>query len=123
MKEIFIEDIKKYKPQKKSHSDYSYGGWYLILNTLSKKEYVGKSIEYMFRLKQHINCSTPKTLIDKDIKLIGVDFFKFYLIKEYSEYDVNFFNRKIEGKIEQMLIKERNSNHPIGYNVKFYEQL
>lgn len=54
MKEINLKEILNYKSLKKSHSDYTYGGWYMITNINNNKSYVGKSIEYMFRLKQHL---------------------------------------------------------------------
>ena len=121
MYRIEIGDILNYKSKKKSHSDYNHGGWYLILNKLNNKRYIGKSIEYMFRLKQHLNLKNPKTVIDKEIKIIGYENFEFYLLNHYNEYNINFFNRKLEVKIENELIKQIKSYHPFGYNIKFYE--
>lgn len=123
MTEIFKEDILSYKTLKKSHSDYTYGGWYLIKCICSGKMYIGKSIEYMSRLRQHIKIKNPKINIDKEIKENGIDNFKFYLVLEYSFFDVTFSNRKIEQKIEHRLISFFNTKHPTGYNISHYERL
>ncbi len=121
MQEISLEEIKNYKPKRKSHSDYTYGGWYMIICNINGKKYIGKSIDYKHRLKQHINLKNPKTLIDKVILEKGLKYFSFYLIDVYDSYNVNFFNRKIEGKVENNLIKNHKSFIPYGYNVRYYE--
>ena len=122
MIEINLNDIISYKQKKKSHSDYTYGGWYMILDkNNNNKKYVGKSIEYMFRLRQHLNVNNPKTLIDVIIKDKGVSNFSFYLLKSYKELNVNFFNRKIEYKVEKQLITSYKAFYPYGYNVRYYE--
>lgn len=121
MVEISLTDIMSYKQKKKSHSDYTFGGWYMILDKNNNKKYIGKSIEYMFRLRQHVNIKNPKTLIDDIIKDKGSNNFSFYLLKNYKEFNVNFFNRKIEYKIEKQLIKSHKSFYPYGYNISYYE--
>lgn len=121
MIEIGIDEILLFRPARKSHSDYSFGGWYLIENTKTNMKYIGKSIDFMHRLKQHLKMKNPKMLIDNEINRYGHDSFKFYLIKHYNEVGVNFFNRKIECEIENKMIIEFKTNYPFGYNIRFYE--
>lgn len=121
MKEIQLNEILTFKSIRKSHSDYRYGGWYLIENIVNGKRYIGKSIDYMVRLRQHLFVKNPKTLIDTEISIHGVDSFRFYVLMHYQEVGVNFFNRKIEHKIENDLIINMNTKHPYGYNMRFYE--
>ncbi len=123
MKEIFIDDILKYRQIRSSHSDYRFGGWYLIVNTKNNKSYVGKSIEYMARLKQHLKIKNPKTIIDNQIKDNGINSFRFFLIKKYSEMNIHFHNRKLETIIEHTYINKLNTNYPNGYNIAYYEHL
>jgi predicted GIY-YIG superfamily endonuclease len=52
MIEINIENILSYKI--KQVKDFNKGGFYLILNTRTNKKYIGKSIDYLGRLKQHL---------------------------------------------------------------------
>ena len=120
MKEIFLDQILSYKI--KENKDYLQGGFYLIQNTVSGKKYVGKSINYMSRLKQHTFKSANKTLIDIDLNL-NISEFKFYLIKDYAELEINFFNRKKESIIEQEFIYKNNANYPLGYNIRCYGRL
>jgi len=121
MIKINIEEIVSYRQKKKSHSDYSLGGWYMIVDDSNGKKYIGKSIEYMFRLRQHLFIKNPKTLVDGIIKDKGMYNFSFYLIKEYNSLKINFFNRKLESKIENKLIINHKSFLPYGYNVRYYE--
>ena len=121
MIELKIKDFIKYKSIKKSHSDYSFGGWYMIKDIENGMCYIGKSIEYKLRLRQHISIKNPKTLIDKAIKEKGIDNFKYYLLYNYVDHDINFFNRKLEIKIENKLIGLFKTKHPNGYNIKYYE--
>jgi len=120
MKEIFLEEILNYKI--KYNKDYSKGGFYLIKNTLNNKCYIGKSINYMSRLKQHTYKSNDKTIIDKELNL-NIKSFKFYLISEYNEFGINFFNRKLETIIEHRYIYNFKTIHPKGYNVRTYEHI
>ena len=117
MKEILIDEILSHKI--KPNKDYSRGGFYLIKNVSNNKCYIGKSINYKSRLKQHLFNSNNKTLIDKELKL-NINNFKFYLISEYKEFGINFFNRKLETLIEQKYIKEFNTINPNGYNLRTY---
>lgn len=75
------------------------------------KKYIGKSIDYLARLKQHLYNSNNKTLIDKELKK-DVSIFKFYLLHHYSEFKINFFNRNLETKIEHELIKQKSNLLP-----------
>jgi hypothetical protein len=120
MIEISIENILSYKIRKSK--DYSKGGFYLILNTLNNKKYIGKSIDYLARLKQHLYISNNRTLIDIELnKDIGN--YKFYLLHRYTEFDINFFNRNKTTIIEQKLIKEKKSYYPNGFNIAYYEHI
>ena len=121
IKEINVSEIIKYRRRRASHYDYDYGGWYMIEDTQSNKKYIGKSIEYMERLRQHVTLKNPKTVIDKNIKEKGIDFFKFYLLDKYENYNICFHTRKNETKIEHSLIGKHKTNHPFGYNMTYYE--
>lgn len=120
MIEIHLNTIITYKVKKPK--DYSKGGFYLILDTKTNKKYIGKSIDYLARLKQHLYTSNKSTLIDKELKK-DVTIFKFYLIHKYSEFNIDFFNRKLETKIEHKLIKENQTYYPNGFNIAYYEYI
>lgn len=120
MKEISINNILSYKIKKSN--DYSKGGFYLILNTENNKKYIGKSIDYLARLKQHLHKSNNRTLIDIELKK-GINNYKFYLIHSYNEFNINFFNRNKTTIIEQKLIKEIKSYYPNGFNIAYYEHI
>ena len=117
MKEILLNDILKHKI--KPNKSYKYGGFYLIKNVENNMCYIGKSINYMSRLKQHIYKSNDKTIIDRELN-INIDNFRFYLISDYYENKINFFNRKLETLIEQKYISEFNTIYPNGYNIRVY---
>ena len=65
MIEILVSEIKTYQKKRVNHSDYRFGGWYMITNTKNGLSYIGKSIELIFRLRQNITLKNPKILIDK----------------------------------------------------------
>lgn len=121
MTEIKIDDILKYKPNRnRSRGDYSRGGFYMIKHE-NGMCYIGKSVDYMHRLKSHIKCS-PKLLIDVHLHS-EIRLFKFYLINDYDYSEINFHNRHLETVYEQTLIKIYQTKHPKGYNIKTYEHL
>jgi len=120
MIEINIENILSYKI--KQVKDFNKGGFYLILNTRTNKKYIGKSIDYLGRLKQHLYKSNNRTLIDIELKK-SISDYKFYLLHSYNDFDINFFNRNKSTIIEQKLIKEKKSYYPNGFNVAYYEHI
>jgi hypothetical protein len=120
MIEINIDNILSYKI--KQVKDYNKGGFYLILNTRTNKKYIGKSIDYLSRLKQHLYKSNNRTLIDIELKK-SISDYKFYLLHTYNDFDINFFNRNKSTIIEQKLIKEKKSYYPNGFNVAYYEHI
>ncbi len=120
MLEISVDEIKSYSI--KRNLDYSKGGFYMIKNINSNKAYIGKSKNYMQRLKQHLYKSSKKSLIDIDLKSDIVNF-KFFLIFTYSELNINFFNKKNEIIFEHRLITKYKSNYPFGYNISHYGHL
>ena len=120
MVEIKLNEIKSYKV--KRANDYSKGGFYLIIDIETNKKYIGKSIDYLSRLKQHLYKSSNKTLIDLELKK-DISKFRFYLLHKYSEFNINFFNRKLETIIEQKLIKENQTYSPKGFNNTYYEYI
>jgi len=119
---INVEDIIIYRRKRVNHSDYRYGGWYLIYNRKTNRGYVGKSIEYMFRLRQHLLIKNPKTLIDIELKA-NPDDFDYFLIDSYANKEINFFNRENEMIIESALIGKFKTNFPLGYNNRHYEHV
>ncbi len=117
-------DILNYKCNLKYRKtdDYSKGGFYMIRHLNSGKSYIGKSIDYMARLKQHTYNSNKKTNIDVALK-VNIDEFEFYLVFDYKVFGINYFNRKLETIIEQKLIHEYKTFFPYGYNIKYYEHI
>ena len=113
-------DIISYKI--KPYSGYSNGGWYMIVNKETKQSYIGKSQDYMARLKQHTYKSTNKMLIDIEINN-NINIFEYFLLLRYDEIGIDFKNRKYETIIEQTLIKKYNTIYPQGYNVRTYEHI
>jgi predicted GIY-YIG superfamily endonuclease len=120
MQEVFLSDILVYKI--KPIKGYSLGGFYLIENTQNGFKYVGRSIDYMARLKQHIKIHKPKTLIDIALKS-DLHKFKFYLISTYNEHSIDFFTRKSATTIEHNLISKYDTFNPKGYNNVYYGHL
>ena len=118
MKIIDVNDILNHKIKK--NKDYSNGGFYLIENKITKKYYIGKSINYLSRLKSHLFKSSNTLLIDKELNTYSLDCFNFYLLLSYKELDINFFNRKLETITENKLIREYKTYIPYGYNIKYY---
>jgi hypothetical protein len=114
-KQISIDSILSSKPLKK---DYSNGGFYLIIGD-ENDFYIGKSIDYMYRLKVHSYKSSDKLNIDKKLN-DGFDLFNFYLILTYNEIGINFFNRKLETVIEHRLISEAKKIFTKTYNKQHY---
>lgn len=112
--------IYSYKIRKSR--DYSKGGFYMIVNRITKMIYIGKSIDYMARLKQHLYQSSNKTLIDKNLKK-NPELFDFFLLAKYEDIGINFFNRKLETIIEHRFIGIANSIYPKGYNNTYYGHL
>lgn len=96
-KEINISDVLKHKHLS---GDYSKGGFYLIKTDAGS--YIGKSMDYLNRLKQHIYKSSHRTDIDRVLNSITE--YKLYLILDYKSVGINFFNRRLETIIEQTFI-------------------
>ncbi|MFL1896830.1 GIY-YIG nuclease family protein [Aquimarina sp. 2-A2] len=118
--EITLQDILSHKIRQQRN--YLKGGFYLIKNTKNGKCYVGKSKDYMSRLKQHIYKSSSKTKIDKSLNE-DPKAFKFYLLANYKDIGINFFNRKLETIIEHIFITVAKSFYPEGYNNIHYGHL
>lgn len=121
--EILLNEIISYK-KAKCNRCYTYGGIYLIYDTLNNKYYVGKSIEYMQRLKSHYNNSLRNSgiYIDKCMHNRLNDF-KFYILATYKELKINFFNRYEEIITENAFINTYQSLYPKGYNKTYYGYL
>lgn len=117
---INIEDVIKYSI--KRNIDYKKGGFYFIVNKNENKCYIGKSINYMARLKQHLYPSNERTNIDIELKN-SLEKFEFYLLAKYSDLDINFFNRKLETIIEHRFISIALSNNYKIYNTNHYGHL
>jgi len=122
MKEISINDIVSYKV-KNNNRGYGKGGFYMIECSINGMRYIGKSIDYMSRLKQHTYPSQRKTAIDRAINEYGIGSFKFYLLAEYSEFNINFYTRSLETVIENRLIGRFRTVSPYGYNIVHYGHL
>ena len=122
MVKINKNDILSYKIinlRYRKTDDYSKGGFYMIKHIKSGKSYIGKSIDYMARLKQHTYISNKQTTIDVALKG-NLNEFEFYLIFDYKVFNIDYFNRKLETIIEQKLIQEYKTYTPNGFNVRYY---
>lgn len=102
--------------------DYSLGGFYLIKNTKQNIIYVGKSKNYLHRIRQHLYLSNKKTAIDMAIKVASDDF-EFYLLARYKDIGINFFNRKYETIIEHRFISLAFEKGYKMYNNRHYGHL
>lgn len=119
--EIAIEDILNYKYCYPKYAD-NLGGIYLIENTNNNKKYIGKSIDYMYRLKTHLFPSSNKSNIDIELNLNKYEF-TFHLIFNYKELGINFFNRTKSTIVEQLIISKLKTYIPYGYNSAHYGYL
>lgn len=106
---------------RKSRS-YIEGGFYMIKNTVNGKIYVGKSMNYLARLKEHQYPSSNKSLIDIDINNKDMKF-EYFLLAKYKDLGINFFNRELETIIEHRFITIAGSTNPHGYNRRHYGHL
>lgn len=86
----------------KGVSNYDNGGFYMI--KYNKNAYIGKSIDYLSRIKSHFQISSNKTRIDVELNNNG-DFYESFLLAKYSDLGINFHNRKLETIIEQTFIQ------------------
>lgn len=81
---------------------------YRITNLINGKKYIGITIDYQRRWKEHI--SRKESLISKSIKKNGVDNFKFEIVeKNLSVEDAE--------QLEIELIQKENTLSPNGYNL------
>lgn len=110
---------KKYRSR-----GYLDGGFYMIKNIKSDMIYIGKSRDYIFRIKEHILLSKRNSGIFVDKSMYGkLEDFEFYLIAKYLDLGINFFNRKLEFEIERQLVINYSCSFPRGYNKTYYEHL
>jgi len=82
---------------------------YIITNTVNAKQYVGITVDLERRWKRHRNANQNQ-LIHKAIKKHGIDAFVFTHIADA-------FDAESAKVIERMLIAERNTKMPHGYNM------
>ena len=123
MEEIFIDEIIKYKTKRKSKGDYSYGGFYLITDYDMKPIYVGKSIDYMLRLKNHLTNAKSNRGIVVDNIISSMSNARYFLIESYNNLGINFFTRSLEVYYENKYINKFNTFTPNGYNFTYYGNL
>jgi hypothetical protein len=114
---ITLEDV--YKSKSLPLKDYSNGGFYLIDTEFGL--YIGKSIDYMFRLKTHLRKSTNKILIDRVLN--NCNSIDVYLLLKYSDVNVNFYTRKLETIIEQTFISIASKHNYNLLNDRIYGHL
>ena len=114
---ISLEEIIGYKPKPRKRWDYSIGGFYMIKDTTFNKSYIGKSRDPLGRLKYNIHLANRNSGIFIDRAMFGrLKDFDFSIVMHYSQANITFFNRCLEGLIERSLIQYFNTNNPIGYN-------
>lgn len=82
---------------------------YIITNTVNAKQYVGIAADLERRWKRHRNANEGQ-LIHKAIKKYGLDAFVFTHIADA-------FDAESAKMIERLLIAERNTKMPHGYNM------
>lgn len=85
---------------------------YLIKSKLNNKCYIGQTIDYKKRTKEHIygRNSNKNSIIDRAIKKHGKDMFEFSVI-DYAT------NQDDADELERKYIQEYNSLKPNGYNI------
>lgn len=98
--------------------NHEYGHIYKITNLINGKIYIGQSINYTKRWKDHIKDSSkinPPSMIGRAIKKYNVENFSFELIEEaYSALELNF--------LEELYIKKHKSFvRKNGYNLIYYD--
>jgi len=114
---IKLEDV--FKSKSSPLRDYSNGGFYLINTEFGL--YIGKSIDYMYRLRSHLQKSSNKTTIDR--LLNNCNNIDTYLLLNYKEAGVNFFNRKLEIIIDQTFVSIAHSHNYNVLNDRIYGHL
>jgi len=115
---IDLKDIASHKQI--TDGTYTRGGFYMISSIDSA--YVGKSIDYMKRLKSHTYPSSNKIRIDKELNG-NINDFNFYLLLDYNSCGINFFTRHMEVIIEQTFIDIAKRNYNTLLNDKIYGHL
>lgn len=83
-------------------------GIYLITNLSNNKKYVGQSINIEMRWREHMRPSTTSQL-NKDIQLLGEDNFKFEILYQCEQDQLN--------PLERESILYYDSLRPNGYNI------
>lgn len=84
--------------------------------------YIGKSIDYMGRLKSHLRDSNNDLEVDKTLTNRKGNC-SLYLLMSYSNTNLNFFNRKYETIIEQTFINIAMQKQISTLNKKIYGHL
>lgn len=124
MKEIKYNDIITYNSKRINCGDYSFGGFYLITDNENNNLYVGKSIDVMLRLKNHIYNAKRQNGLNIDLHLSNKpELFKYFIIESYINLKINFFNRKLETIYENTFINKFDTICPKGLNYKYYDNL
>lgn len=85
---------------------------YLIKNKINNKNYIGQTINYEKRIKEHLYLRKDRKnmIIDSAINKYGKENFEFKII------DIAYSQNKID-ELERKYIKEYNSLIPNGYNI------
>lgn len=120
IRKIYHQDIISSRASKRG--DYNKGGFYMILNKRDGIVYIGKSVNYLFRIRQHLRPSVNKSVIDFLLKNENIKF-EFYLLMDYKELGINYNNRKLEVIIEDRLITLAKEKFNGVYNIKHYGHL
>lgn len=88
-------------------------GIYILTHRASGRQYVGQSQNLFKRVKQHLSGRDSVTLLDEAIKMYGADAFN-VKIKPCPGITLTELDKK-----EQQYIKDPNTLHPNGFNVRF----
>jgi group I intron endonuclease len=83
---------------------------YIITNTVNAKQYVGISVDLERRWKQHCSANGSSPYLHKAIKKYGIEAFVF-------THFADAFDEEAAKAIEQILINEKGTKAPKGYNL------
>jgi group I intron endonuclease len=83
---------------------------YKITNLITKKSYIGQSINIKKRLREHFNWSNAKSYIDKSIRKYGKNNFSYEIICSSLNFDY-------VDELEIYFIDKFNTLSPNGYNL------
>lgn len=115
--EIPISNVLKAQPN--PLRDFSNGGIYLINTEFGI--YIGKSIDYKYRLRTHLLKCSNKTTIDRILNYCNVK--DMFLLLSYKDACINWYTKKYETYTEQTFIAIAKTHNYNILNDRIYGHL